>query len=152
MSRSNRHRREHDRTIRDRLAERGARFTAGRRAVVEELEQAPGPLTAADLGEVLRGRVPVSSLYRTLTVLDDAGVVETHHGPGGVTRYELAEWLSGHHHHVRCERCGAMEDVLLSEAQERALDSVAHSFDLPEGFRATGHSVDVHGICGRCVP
>ncbi len=118
---------------------------------MHELERAAGPLSAADLGEVLRGRVPVSSLYRTLTVLDDAGVVETHHGPGGVTRYELAEWLSGHHHHVRCVRCGEMEDVLLSEVQELALERIARSFDLPDGFVPSGHSVDVYGMCSGCA-
>ena len=145
------HRRDRDRTIRERLTERGIRFTAGRRAVIQELGRAAGPMTVAHLGEVLAGRVPVSSLYRTLTVLDGAGVVETHHGPGGVARFELAEWLSGHHHHVTCVECGLMEDVALTEDQERALERIAGTSALPEGFVAGGHTLDIQGRCGRCA-
>lgn len=149
MTRSNHHS-EADGTVQERLVTRGIRFTEGRRAVVHELERVAGPVSAAELDDRLRGRVPLSSLYRTLTVLDEAGVVDTHHGPDGVVRYELAEWLSGHHHHISCVDCGAIADIALSEAQENLLEQISAAVATPAGFVVQGHALDIHGRCDGC--
>ena len=42
--------------------------------------------------------------------------------PGGITRYEMAEWLAGHHHHLVCIECGAVEDIELPEGLELELE------------------------------
>ena len=96
-----------------RLTESGVRFTRGRRTVIRALATADGPRSASELYQDLRARVPLSSLYRSLTVLEGAGVLSPHHGTRGMTRYELAEWLAGHHHHLVCVDCGAVDDIHL---------------------------------------
>jgi len=134
----------------DRLTAVGARFTAARRAVFEELLQSEGPRSAAEVHEGLRRSIPLSSLYRSLAVLEDAGVVTPHHGTRGVTRYEPAEWLSGHHHHLRCTECGRVEDVAVSAAEERRMAQLVGGMAGRAGFHLTGHTLEIEGRCERC--
>lgn len=140
-----------DRQVEDRLGEAGVRYTGGRRLVVAALERSDGPLSAAELHRELVGKVPVSSLYRTLSVLEEAGVVEPHHGARGVTRYEIAEWLAGHHHHLVCGNCGAVEDIELPRRLELRLEHLVGQASALSSFSAKGHSLEVDGLCARCA-
>jgi Fe2+ or Zn2+ uptake regulation protein len=139
-----------DRLVADRLAASGVRYTSGRRLVVKALRRAPGPQSAAELHRRLRGRVPLSSLYRTLTVLEATGVLAPHHGARDVTRYELAEWLSGHHHHLVCDVCGRVEDVEVDGVREQILETIAGQVIGDTGFTATGHTLEIEGLCAAC--
>ncbi len=140
----------HERQVEERLADAGVRFTGGRRQVVAALGRSGGPMSASELHDELRGSVPVSSVYRTLAVLESAGVVEPHHSAKGLTRYEIAEWLAGHHHHLVCERCGAVEDIELPPGLEGQLERLVGDVSGRAGFRASGHSLEVAGLCARC--
>lgn len=139
------------RSIRERLTVRGIRYTSGRQAVVGELQASGGPLSAAEIGDRLSGQVPVSSLYRSLAVLEEVGVLQTYHAGGGVTRYELAEWLNGHHHHLVCMTCGRVEDMEISASFEQRLDGLAREVASDSGFRPTGHTLEIEGRCRFCV-
>lgn len=139
-----------ERQVGQRLAERGIRFTTARRTVVGALGRGDGPRSAAELHGDLGGGVPLSSLYRSLAVLEDAGVLSPHHGTRGLTRYELAEWLTGHHHHLTCVDCGAVDDIHLSPAGERALEKVVDGIAESAGFGSTAHTLDIEGVCARC--
>jgi Fe2+ or Zn2+ uptake regulation protein len=132
------------------LRERAVRYTAGRKAVVEALHRASGPQSAADLHRRLKTVVPLSSLYRSLAVLDQADVLRKQHDAGGLARFELAEWLSGHHHHLVCIRCGAVTDVPVDPAEERALARMAGTIAARGNHAVAGHSLEVEGLCARC--
>jgi Fur family ferric uptake transcriptional regulator len=95
--------------------------------------------------------VPVSTVYRTLAVLEDAGVVQPHHGTRGITRYEIAEWLAGHHHHLLCIHCGAVEDIELPRDLESQLEVLVGQVSGMSSFSASGHSLEVDGRCSRCA-
>jgi len=140
-----------ERQVEERLADAGVRYTGGRRRVVAALGRSGGPMSASELHESLRGSVPVSSVYRTLAVLEDAGVVEPHHSAKGLTRYEMAEWLAGHHHHLVCQGCGAVEDIELPEGLESQLENLVRDVSGRAGFRVSGHSLEVVGLCRRCT-
>jgi Fur family ferric uptake transcriptional regulator len=140
-----------ERQVEERLVESGIRFTGGRRQVVAALERADGPRSAAELHDDLGGRVPVSSLYRTLAVLEESGVVAPHHSSKGITRYEMAEWLAGHHHHLVCIDCGAVEDVELPGSLEIQLEQVVSEITRLAAFTSSGHSLEVDGLCVRCA-
>jgi Fur family ferric uptake transcriptional regulator len=118
---------------------------------VAALSAADGPRSPAELVADLGDDVPLSSLYRSLSVLGEAGVVTSHHGPGGVTRYELAEWLNGHHHHLVCVSCGLVEDVAIAGAHESTVEQVVHQIARRSGFRATDHALEIEGHCARCA-
>ena len=133
------------------MIETGVRFTGGRRQVVAALERADGPRSAAELHDDLAGTVPVSTVYRTLSVLEEAGVVAPHHSTKGITRYEIAEWLAGHHHHLVCIDCGAVEDIELPPNLESELERLVGQVSGMSEFSASGHSLEVDGRCTRCA-
>lgn len=139
-----------DRQIEERLADAGIRYTPGRRRVVAALERVGGPRSAAELHDEMGGKVPVSSVYRSLSVLEEAGVVEPHHGARGITRYEMAEWFAGHHHHLICVHCGAVEDIELPERLEVQLERLVGEVSGLSSFAAGRHSLEVDGYCARC--
>lgn len=139
-----------DRHVARHLRERGIRFTPGRRRVVGVLAGASGPSSAAELHEALKGRVPLSSLYRTLAVLEEAGVLDRLHDVNGVARYELSEWLAGHHHHVVCMECGTSRDVELGAGLETTMAQLARAVAEDLQFQMSGHRLELEGVCPSC--
>jgi len=139
-----------ERQVAARLAERDARFTQSRRHVVRFLDTADGPISASGLHAGLDGAVPLSSLYRTLSVLEEAGILAREHDADGTARYELAEWLTGHHHHLVCVRCGAIEDVEIDAEAETEMTGLVARIAARRGFSATGHRIDIEGRCPAC--
>lgn len=139
-----------EKQIEHRLSEHEIRYTRGRRAVVEALTRVDGPLSAAEIHTRVAPSVPLSSLYRSLTVLEEAGVLVTHFGQG-VTRYELAEWLAGHHHHLVCIECGSVDDVELPPLLEARVAALVDEIGGMTTFRPTDHALEIEGRCARCA-
>ena len=108
-------------------------------------------MSAAELADGLRGRVPLSSLYRTLATLQDTGVVSHHLGAKGLTRYELAEWLTGHHHHLVCLECGAVEDVEIPASHEESVRGLVSQIAARAHFTPIDHALEIEGRCSRCA-
>lgn len=132
------------------LADGDVRYTSGRRSVVTALQMSSGPRTAAELRDHTAKDVPTSSIYRTLGILEECDVVRKQHGTDGVARYELAESLTGHHHHVVCVACGAIEDVSVSKPAEQQLHTIAQLLGSQVGFRVLDHVLEVEGVCPSC--
>ena len=133
-----------------RLRSRNVRYTNGRRAVVDALSAAAGPMSAAELHVVIGTAVPLSSLYRTLTVLEESEIVVPHFGSRGITRYELAEWITGHHHHLVCTVCGAVEDIDVPEEHEADVSAVVARIAKLASFEPLDHVLEIEGICPKC--
>jgi Fe2+ or Zn2+ uptake regulation protein len=136
--------------VKERLATDEIRYTTGRRSVVASIQMASGPRTAAELSRGPRMAVPVSSMYRTLSILEETDVLRKHHGPDGVARYELAEWLTGHHHHLVCVSCGAIEDIEVPRHAESELNAIVDSLGEDAGFRVLDHVLEIEGVCRSC--
>ena len=139
-----------DREIDQHLGKAGVRFTKGRRVVVEALLEADGPRSAAELHAIIGPEVPLSSLYRSLAVLEECGVIVPHFGTKGITRYEPAEWLTGHHHHVICMVCGTVEDIDVPSHYETKVRKLVDGISSLIGFEAASHTLEIEGRCGRC--
>lgn len=139
-----------ERQVEGRLRDHQVRFTEGRMTVVRSLEGADGPRSAADLHDQIGDRVPLSSIYRSLSVLEGAGVVSPHYSTKGVTRYELAEWLTGHHHHLVCVSCGEVEDIAIDSELEAQLESIVDRIGDDVGFAPADHALEIEGRCTRC--
>jgi Fe2+ or Zn2+ uptake regulation protein len=137
-----------------RLAGLDQRYTPGRRAIVEVLANATRPLTVPELlaaaGSKAGGAVPQSSAYRHLTLLVELGILHRLPGSDEFARYELAEELAGHHHHVTCASCGTVADVSASPRLERALAEAARIAAEQTGFEVTGHHIELLGRCDGC--
>ena len=125
------------------------RYTTGRRAIVDLLVSSGHPVSIGDIAERLPG-LPRSSAYRHLTVLHDAGLVRRVTASDEFTRFELAEDLTEHHHHLLCVICGKVTDVTLPAGFEQQVAGAIGRLADAEGFEAHSHRLDVLGLCLTC--
>jgi Fe2+ or Zn2+ uptake regulation protein len=132
------------------LDEIGQRFTSGRRMIVESLTAAQRPLSIPEILETTTG-LAQSSAYRNLTVLENAGVVVRVITTDEWARFELSEDITGHHHHMVCSVCGAVDDVRIPDSIEHELDSALSKVASKAGFVMAHHRLDVVGVCKECV-
>ena len=126
---------------------RGLRWTPQRRLVVEVLAEADGHVTGAELVERCRARdrrtIP-STVYRTLDVLEELGLV--HHGHGADGREEFHVRAAARHGHLHCEGCGQTWE--LDEPRAEAIAAALRSGD---GFEIDIGHVTLVGRCARCT-
>jgi Fe2+ or Zn2+ uptake regulation protein len=139
----------HD-TIGARLRAFGQRYTDGRRDLVDRLVAAGQPLSIPELLET-PPRLAQSSVYRNLAVLEQAGVVHRITASGDFARFELAEDLTEHHHHLICSRCGSVEDFTAPATLERTLGRAVADIEGAHGFTAERHRLDLIGVCADCA-
>lgn len=128
----------------------GHRYTKGRRRLVETLAEIDGPVT---IGEILEsdGQLPQSSVYRNLVILEESGAVSRIVTDDDFARYELAEHLTEHHHHLICSTCGSVSDFALSARTETSLDRALKAAADAVGFAPSGHRLDLLGTCSTCM-
>lgn len=124
------------------LASEGFRLTGPRRALVEVM-QGLGDHFVAD--EVLAAAPGVgrATVFRTLRLLQDLGIVCQVVLDDGAAAYRLAS--GGHHHHLVCSECGGVNDFASGDL-EGLLDDIARR----TGFRVDAHRLEVYGLCPDC--
>jgi Fur family transcriptional regulator, ferric uptake regulator len=135
--------------VEHRLRRIDQRYTSGRRAIIELLASAGHPVSIGDIAERLPD-LPRSSAYRHLTVLHSAGLVHRVTASDEFTRFELAEDLTEHHHHLLCVSCGKVTDVTLPVGFEQQVTGAIDRLADAEGFEAHSHRLDVLGLCLAC--
>ena len=125
------------------------RYTPRRRALVELLAEVDQPLTIPQLLEQRRD-LAQSSAYRNLAVLERAGVVHRIVTTDEFARYELAEDLTEHHHHLICSTCGDVADFTVPAPVEHDLETALTKVAKRAGFHTTAHRLDLVGTCASC--
>ncbi|MCU1394219.1 MAG: Fe2+/Zn2+ uptake regulation protein [Ilumatobacteraceae bacterium] len=125
------------------------RYTSMRRHLVEMLSDAEHPITIPDILR-LDPALAQSSVYRNLAVLEQAGVITRVVTHDEWARFELAEDIGGHHHHLICEECGAVLDVVVPDAVEATLDESLGNLAAMNGFELRHHRLDLVGVCTDC--
>ena len=126
------------------LKEAGRRMTRQRRLILEVLRGTTSHPDAYWVYERVRQHLPNISLgtvYRTLGVFRDLGLVLELPSATGFSRYD---GRTDPHHHIHCVRCGRIADVELSMG-----DPARHAA-IPEGFRVLSYEVVWRGICAPC--
>ncbi len=127
------------------------RYTTGRRALVDALVAAGRPVTPAELVAADR-RFSQSTTYRNLAVLEQAGVVRRVVAGDEFSRFELAEELTGrHHHHLVCVTCGSVQDLDPPKRVEQGLADWIGAVATSTGFQAETHRLDLLGTCATCA-
>jgi Fe2+ or Zn2+ uptake regulation protein len=132
-----------------RLRDDGQRYTTQRRALVDLLATVDQPLTIPQLLERQPG-LAQSSAYRNLAVLERAAVVHRIVTSDEFARYELAEDLTHHHHHLICSTCGDVTDFEVSATVEQELEGALARVARRTGFQVRTHRLDLVGTCARC--
>ena len=95
--------------------------------------------------------IPRSSAYRHLVDLQTAGVVRRIAAKDEFARFELAEDLTEHHHHLLCTACGRVIDVVPTPAFERTVARMVQELSDQQDFVPTSHALDVIGHCSDCT-
>jgi Fur family ferric uptake transcriptional regulator len=128
------------------LRARGLRWTPQRRLLIEVLSGVEGHVTGADLVERCRRLDPEtipSTVYRTLDVLEEIGLVRHGHGADGREEYHVLP--SVEHGHLHCDNCGAVEEI-----SEDEVACVAELFRSRHYFAVDGSHITIVGRCGGC--
>ena len=126
------------------LHQNGLKMTAPRKVIIECLEHLSSHFTLDDLFNAVQKRrsgVGQATLYRTMRLLVDAGIVEEHRFDDGITRYEVQD-DDTHHDHLICLICGKIiefEDKIIEERQE----VLAREF----GIQIITHKMELYGHC-----
>ena len=136
--------------VRLRLEAKGRRFTSNHRLVIDVLADAGQPLTIPQILPRTPG-LPQSSVYRTLTVLEEAEAVSRLAVGSNHAHFELSEHVGRHHHHLVCRSCGSVTDVTLGPKTEGSINDALLQAARRHGFRVEGHQVDAFGHCAACA-
>ena len=136
-------------TVDQQLRRSRQRYTLGRRQLVDLLATTGRPVTIPELIG-LGARQSQSSIYRNLAILEQAGAIRRLTSTDDTGRFELAEELSEHHHHVVCAVCGRIDDVVLAPAIERALAEAAQEARDQRDFHVDSHRLELVGTCATC--
>ncbi|MDQ4130156.1 MAG: transcriptional repressor [Actinomycetota bacterium] len=136
--------------VAQRLRRARQRYTRGRKELVDTLTAAERPLSISEIIDTQPG-LPQSTLYRSLQVLEQAGAVRRVVTLADTSaRFELAEDLTAHHHHLICVSCGSVRDFRPSSRLERMLDEALEEAGRRDGFVADHHRLDLVGLCRHC--
>ncbi|GAA2086171.1 Fur family transcriptional regulator [Actinomadura alba] len=132
-------------TWQEELRARGYRVTPQRQLVLEavtDLEHATPEEICTQVQRTAHG-VNISTVYRTLELLEELGLVKHTHLGHGPPTYHLA--TEAEHVHLVCRKCGTVEDVT-----PRVADGLVELLRARFGFQTDVHHLTVHGCCGDC--
>jgi Fur family transcriptional regulator, ferric uptake regulator len=127
------------------LRENGLVFTAARRAILDGIVASSGHFDADILHEGLKKRgVSAATIYRTLPLFVQSGIITETLRERGRARYECA-WGHAHHDHLECVLCGRVIEFK-HDGLEKLQDAVCRS----RGFTPIDHHLGIRGYCSAC--
>jgi Fur family ferric uptake transcriptional regulator len=132
-------------TLALRLSDAGYKLTESRISVLDAAVALPDSFTAADIERWLieDERSPgAASIFRTLKLLSEIGLLQRIHGVEECHRYTLS---NGHAHRIVCTDCGQ-----LVEFEECTLSDLAAQLERNTGYRINTHLLEFFGVCPHC--
>ncbi len=137
--------------LKKKLQERQHKMTPQRQLVLQIFLDRPGDhLSAEDVHDVLREKrmeIGLATVYRTLDLLSDLGILQKMEFGDGCARYEVntTDPSKHHHHHLICTKCGKVY-----EFDDDLLDDLEKDIAKKSGFQILDHQVKFFGICKDC--
>jgi Fur family ferric uptake transcriptional regulator len=132
--------------VRDRLRARGLRWTPQRRQILAVLEETDGHITGAELVERCRDLDPSttpSTVYRTLDVLEELGIVSHSHMLDGREEFHVRPRIE--HGHLVCVRCGTSWEMDHAEARP-----IVRAVKRTRDFEVSLGHLTIVGWCAAC--
>ena len=120
----------------------GIRLTGQRRAVVQVLENSSDHPNVAELHERaldLDPQLSIATVYRTVKLLEEVGLIEKHDFGDGLARYEDAE--REHHDHLIDVNSGRVIEFVDEEIEELQV-KIARRL----GYELRGHRMELYGV------
>lgn len=128
----------------EKLRANGQRVTEPRKAILGILAAEHGPFSAEELHQRLgRKECDLVTVYRTLTAMEEIGIVRRCDFGDGTYRYEFNH-AGHHHHHIICRSCRAVRviEVCVVDALERMVRDM--------GYADVSHTLELFGTCPEC--
>lgn len=140
---------ERMREICERLAEEDYKLTPQRRVIMQAfLDYSEKHLSAEDIYGIVKEKNPdigLATIYRTLDLLAELGILQKMNFGDGRSRYEFSEDHVHHHHHLICLKCG-----MVQEFEDDALENLEQEIAQKSGFTITDHQLKFYGHCKKC--
>ena len=130
------------------LRKAGLKVTLPRIKILELLESAEHHHMSAE--EVYKALIEqgedvgLATVYRVLTQFEQAGIVERHNFENNLSVFEIMQ--DDHHDHLVCDVCGKIVEFHNEKIEEEQLKVAAEN-----GFKLSGHSLVMHGVCSEDV-
>ncbi len=129
------------------LRQHGYKITPQRRAVLNTIALSHDHLTTAAIYEKVHQenpRVGLVTVYRTLDLLTELGLICAVHAEGNCRSYLMRRSLE-HHHHLICSDCGTVADFADCD-----LHKLEQKLSRKTGFEINGHLLEFSGLCQNC--
>lgn len=140
---------DNDERIKDRLRDDGHFITEPREIIIDYLTSMHEASTVEEIVEVLQEEghdIDRSSIYRTINLFSELGIVDNVLFRDGVKRVELAsEYGGSHHHHLICDDCGKV-----IEFEECGIENLQRIAEIKHGFDVENHHMEFYGKCDAC--
>lgn len=130
-----------------RISTAGYKATSPRVAILNAASVYVGAFTAAELADTLAHQghpLGDASLFRTLKLYTDIGVMQRIHGLAECHRYIMSNHK--HAHRIVCTICGRV-----TEFAECGLDAMIHALEAQTGYRVIEHLLELFGTCPLCA-
>ncbi|MFL7838518.1 MAG: Fur family transcriptional regulator [Candidatus Promineifilaceae bacterium] len=128
------------------LVDGGYRLTPARQAIIDTLVASHGHITADDLAALVHESAPQvgrMTVYRTLELLCDLGLVRPIYQGTGAAHYVLL--TDGSHHHLICTNCHRV-----FEFERCGADDLAQALESQFNFQVQSHLLEIYGLCEEC--
>ncbi len=133
-------------TILSNIKAENYKLTPVRKFLIKVLFKNPTPLSINDMMLQLESKKikpNKSTIYREIRFLKNLGLLKEVDFGEGKKMYEISKH---HHHHIRCIKCGTIEEIIL----EKELDSEKKRIMEKTGFKQINHSLEFFGLCSNC--
>ena len=136
--------------LKENLKNKGYKLTPQRRAILNSIMNSEDRhLTAEEIYDLVKIDCPeigLATVYRTVQLLEELGVVSKLDLDDGCSRYELVMEGEAHqHHHLICNGCGKVIEV-----EGDLLDELEKNIEKNYSFKILDHSLKFYGICEEC--
>jgi Fur family ferric uptake transcriptional regulator len=131
----------------DYLRSQGLRLTGQRQLIAAAFFNTKGHISTEELYRKVQRKssaVGLTTVYRTLKLLTDAGLASVKNFKDGLARFE-ATCRTDHHDHLVCTVCGKIIEFM-NDKIEAMQQEVADE----HGFSVTDHTLDIYGTCKDC--
>lgn len=127
----------------------GHKFTKQRQIIFNALKNSSSKhLTPEELFSIVHQdnkQVGIATVYRTLNIFEDLGIVNKQEFKDSINTYELISQKDAHHDHLICTNCGKIvEEKILDN------DELAKSLSDKYNFKLDYYSLRIYGICSEC--
>ena len=139
-------------TIEQKCLDKGVKLTEQRKIIAKVISESKTEYGESDHPDVdelysrvskIDPKISIATVYRTVKLFEEAGILTKHDFKGGKARYEAM--IESHHDHLICVQCGKIEEFMDDKIESRQ-DEIVKRF----GFKMIRHIHQLFVLCDKC--